>query len=139
MGKRDRYRNTLDPEWQRWGQKYPRFPGVAECARLIRAGQARGSWADIIAEELAANARDHLAEMIAEFRRSDGDDVAVYVMMALEIACLPESVEFLTEVLQCDEARLSSYAHRTLAQIDTPEARTELFKATQGDSTPEHH
>lgn len=130
MGKRDRYRNAVDPEWQRWGQQSPRFPGVAECALLIRAGKARGSWADIIADELADNARDHLAEMIAEFHRSNDDDVALYIMMALEIACLPESVEFLMEVLQCGDSTCSLYARRTLAQTNTRESRAALFQAS---------
>jgi hypothetical protein len=93
------YREHIDPECRRWGKKYPRFPGVAECARLIRSRKAKGAWADIIAHELAANAANCLPELIAAYREGSGDDVALYVMMALDIARPPEAVPFLAEVL----------------------------------------
>lgn len=53
MGKRNRYRDHVNPEYKCWGRRYPRFPGVAEGASLIGAGRARGAWADFIAFELA--------------------------------------------------------------------------------------
>jgi hypothetical protein len=90
MGKRNRYRDHIDPEYQRWGRRYPRFPGVEECARLIRVGKARGAWADIIAYELAENASHCLPALIDTFRTDSSDAVRLYVMMALEIAKLPE-------------------------------------------------
>ena len=67
MGKHNHYRDHVDPEYQRWGRRYPRFPGVAECANLIRAGKARGAWADIIAFELGENASTCLAELTETF------------------------------------------------------------------------
>jgi hypothetical protein len=111
MGKRNRYRDHVDPEYQRWGRRYPRFPGVAECASLIRAGKARGAWADIIAYELAENAETCLAELIETFRNDPGGDVRLYIIMALDIARMPASVPFLAEVLRVRSA-LYPFAER---------------------------
>jgi hypothetical protein len=134
MGKRTRYRAHLDPEHQRWGRRYPRFPGVVECARLIRVGQARGTWADIIAQELAENATHCLPDLIETFRTDLSDAVRMYVMMALESARLPQSVPFLAQILHNGNPRFTPYAERALRSINTPEARTVLWKA--GHSEP---
>ena len=130
MGERNRYRDYIDPEHQRWGRRYPRFPGVSECARLIRDGKARGSWADIIAHELAENAGECLAELVETFRTDPSESVRLYVMMALDIARLPESVPFLAGVLQEGNPLFTPYALRALNGIDTRESRTALWQAT---------
>lgn len=117
MGKRNRYRDHVDPEYQRWGRRYPRFPGVAECANLIRAGKARGAWADIIAFELAENAATCLAELIETFRTDTGGDVRRYIVMALDIARIPASAPFLSEVLREADSRYAPYAERALGGI----------------------
>ncbi len=134
MGKRSRYRDDVDPEYQRWGRKYPRFPGVAECARLIRSGKARGSWADIIAHELAENAAICLPDLIDTFRNDPSESVRLYVMMALDIAQVPESVPFLAEVLQEGNPRFTPYAKRALMEIATPESHSVLWKAEHAES-----
>ena len=128
MGKRSQYRGHIDPEVQRWERNYPRFPGVAECVRLIRAGKAKGTWADIIAHELAQKASLCLSELIDTFHTDSNEHVRLYVMMALEIAKLPESVPFLVEVLQGGDPIFTPYAERALRTINTKEARTVLWK-----------
>jgi hypothetical protein len=134
VAKRFDYREHLDPEYQRWGRKYPRFPGVAECAHLIRAGKARGAWADIIAEELACHAGDCFTELIETFRSDPSDSVRLYVLMALETAALPQAVPFLTEVLRGNDPGFALYAERGLRAINTPESRTALWHATHPSS-----
>jgi hypothetical protein len=94
MGKRTRDRDQIDPEYQRWLRKYPRFPGVAECVRLIREGKARGTWADVIAHELADNVAGCLSELIEAYRADSNERVRLYVLMALEIAKPTEAVPF---------------------------------------------
>lgn len=136
MGKRNRYRDHIDPEHRRWGRAYPRFPGVEECARLIRDGKARGAWAYIIAHELAENAAQCLPKLIETFRTDPSESVQLYVMMALDIAHLPESVSFLAEVLQEGNPHFISYAERALKSIDTPDARKVLWKALRAQSEP---
>jgi hypothetical protein len=132
MSKRTRERDQQDPEYQRWKRKYPHFPGVAKCTRLIRAGKARRVWGDMIASELAENAGNCLAELIETFQTDASGEVRLYVMMALEDARLPESVPFLAEVLHSGDPRFVPYAERALRSINTPEARTELWKANHG-------
>jgi hypothetical protein len=134
VSKRSRYRDHIDPECQRWGRKYPRFPGVAECVRLIRARKAQGAWADIIVEELTDNASQCLSDLIEAFRADSNSDVRLYLMMALENARLRESVAFLAEVLADGDPRLTPFAERALRSIDTPEARTVLWKVAHPES-----
>ncbi len=136
MGKRNRFRDDWDPEMRRWGQKYPRFPGVAECARLIRDGKAQGGRAEIIVYELAENAANCLPDLIETFRTDPNETVRQFIMMALEIARLPESVPFLAEVLQQGDEHYAPYAFRTLKAIDTRESRTALWRAAQNKSGP---
>ena len=135
MGKRDRYRENPDPECQRWGRNYRSFPGVAECVRLILARKANGTWADIVASELAENARENLAELIDTFRDHESDSVAMFIMMAIEMAAIPESVEFLSCVLQEANPLFVPYARRALLAIDTPASRAVLFRATQAEQS----
>jgi hypothetical protein len=128
MGKRDPNRDHPDSEMKRWKQKYRQFPGVAECARLIREGYARGAWTDIIVFELAENANDCLGDLTDAFHAEVGEtDVRLFILMALEIAKLPESVPFLTAVLTDGNPRFTPYAIRGLKTIDTAESRKVLW------------
>jgi hypothetical protein len=101
--------------------------------RLIRAGKARRAWADIIAEQLARNARDNLAELVEAFRSDRTARVRLFVLMALETAALPEAVPFLAEVLRGGDPALTPYAERGLRAIGTREARTALWNETHAD------
>lgn len=130
MAKRLRYHDHVDPDYQQWGRTYRSFPGVEECVRLILARKTKGSMADIIHHELAENAGEHLAEMIDSFNDHAPGDVALYMMMALETAALPDSVEFLSGVLRGGDKIFATYAKRALVAIDTKESRTVLFNAT---------
>jgi hypothetical protein len=135
MGKRNRYREHVDPEYQRWGRRYPQFPGVAECVRLIRAGEARGAWADIIAHELAENAESCWSELIEAFRNDSGGAVRLYVLVALDLARVPACVPFLAEVLREADPRYVPFAQRALRVINTPEARKALWNAAHSVAT----
>ncbi len=133
MRTRDRYRDHLDPEYRRWGRTYRSFPGVDECARLILDRKATGVWADIVTFELAENASECLSEIIDTFRAHESDDVAIYILMALEMSALPASVDFLSGVLRDGNARFMPYAQRSLKAIDTKESRTALFSAMDAE------
>ena len=53
----------------------------------------------------------------------------MYVVMALEMARLDESVPFLAEVVRDVDRRFASEAERALLAIGTREARTALWRA----------
>jgi hypothetical protein len=120
-------RNHPDLEYRRFRQKYPRFPGVAECVRLIKARKARRAWADFIVLELAEHASACWQELLETFFNEPHGDVRLYIMMALEEASLPQTVPFLAEVLDDGDERLVPYAVRALKSINTPESRKELW------------
>lgn len=134
MGKRNRYRDHVDPEYQRWGRRYPRFPGVAECVNLIRSGKTQGAWADIICFELAENTTTCLLELIEAFRNDAEGNVRRFVMMALEIARPRDAVPFLAEVLKAGDRRYVPCAEQTLREMDTPETRSILWRSAHPDS-----
>lgn len=126
-------RDYIDPELLRWERKYPRFPGVAECVRLICSGMAHGVWADIIGAELVEHAAECLDELIAAYRDAPDSHLRFYVLMALEIALVPESVPFLVDVLRAEGQRDAEYARRTLAAIGAREARVARFSMSNDD------
>jgi hypothetical protein len=135
MEKRDRYRDHVDPEYRRWGCTYRSFPGIAECARLVLDQKATGAWADIVVYELAENADLHLTELTKAFRAHESDNFSIYVLMALELAAVPASVEFLQEILRDGNSMYIAYAKRTLQAIDTKESRRALFDATDAEQS----
>ena len=136
MARRVDYQKHPDPAHQQWGRKYPRFPGVSECVRLIKERKARGAWADIIAFELAGHADECYEELVASFRAEAREDVRLYIMMALEMAALAKAIPFLGEVLQEGDSNLVPYAERGLQAIDTRESRAALWNANHRE---EHH
>jgi hypothetical protein len=131
MDGRVNYREHIDPEYRRWGRKYPRFPGVVECLRLVRDGKATGAWADIVVDELAHHASDCYTELVESFRSEANNRVRVFVLMALEIAALPESVSFLVEILKAGNPHFVPHAERGLQAIGTSESRSALWQVRQ--------
>ena len=129
MAKRSQYHDHPCPEHQRWARTYPRFPGIEECTRLILSGKAKGVWAELIVYELAENAETHLNEIIQMYDKHKPGDVAMYMMMALEIAQAPGSVDFLAHVLLEGDEQMKSYAQQALKRIDTRASRTALHHA----------
>jgi hypothetical protein len=123
------YSTHTDPEYRRWGKKYPHFPGVAECVRLLRSRKARGAWIDIITLELAAHANECLPELAAAFRSEADEWVRLMVLLSVADARLPVAIEFLTEVAREQHPRFAPCAERGLAEIGNSEARTALWKA----------
>lgn len=132
MANRNRYLDHDDPQYQRWGRAYRKFSGVAERTRLILNGQATGAWADIVHFDLAENADQYLDEIIVTFNQHLSNDVAVYMVMALETAAIPRSAEFLSDLLRNGDERVEQYARRALIAINTRESRTALFNVGEG-------
>ena len=129
MGKPVDYRDHIDPEYRRWGSKYPRFPGVAECVRLLQTRKLRGAWRDIVFFELVANAQDCLPELIAAFRSEDNECVRLMVLSAITEARLAEAIPFLADVVRERHPQFASYAEQGLTEMGTREARTALWEA----------
>ncbi len=129
---RIQYRDSVDPEYRHWGKKYPRFPGVAECVRLIQEGKATGAWSDIIVYELAEHAAACLPELVVAYREASNDRVQLYVMLALDTSYPPEAVPFLADVLREGIESHAALAKSALQGIDTREARTALWDAEHG-------
>ena len=69
-------KSHIDPEYERWEHKYPRFPGVAKCVELLRTPNVHGAWIDIICYELKKHAHENIEELInvtrTELERDSG-------------------------------------------------------------------
>ena len=128
------YRRHIDPEYRRWSRKYPRFPGVAECVRLLRQNNVRGAWVNIIAHELAVHAGESLPQLVAVFRSDEGEWVRLMVLMSIAEAKLPGAIPFLAEVARERHPRFAPYAHEGLSTIGTSEARAALWRVTHAES-----
>ena len=68
MSHKTMVKKHIDPECERWDRKFPRFPGVAKCVELLRSGNVRGTWVDIICDELTTHAHESVQEIIDEAR-----------------------------------------------------------------------
>jgi hypothetical protein len=134
------YRRHIDPEYRRWGRKFPRFPGVAECVRLLRSGNVRGAWVDIIVHELTVHAADCLKEMLEAFRSEENERVRLLVLMAIAEARVPAALSFLEDVARDQDPNFITYAVEGLSALGTSEARAALWRArhahaNEGDAT----
>jgi hypothetical protein len=130
MAKAIDYRHHIDPEYRRWGRKYPRFPGVTECIRLLRTRNIRGAWRDIIHGELTSHARECLAELIESFRSEENEWVRLMVLAAVADARVAEAIPFLAAAVREKHPRFGPCAERGLQAIGTAEARAALWEAT---------
>ena len=128
MGTATDYRRHIDPEYRRWGRKYPHFPGVAECLRLLHTRNVRGAWRDIIAYELANHAAECLSELVAAFQANEDEGVRLNVVSAIAEARLPAAIPFIAEVTKSPHAHLVSYAVKGLKAIGTREAHAALWE-----------
>jgi hypothetical protein len=119
----------MDPDYRRWGRKYPRFPGVVEYIRLLQTGNARGAWLDIIIDDLALHAGETLPELVDAFRSVPDERTRLLILMAIVEARLPSAIPFLAAVSRERHPRFAPYAERGLSQIGTREARGALWEA----------
>jgi HEAT repeat protein len=123
-------RTFIDPEEERWHRAYPRFPGVARCAALLRSPNVRGTWVTIICHELARHAAETFDELVAEFRNPHNDArVRALLVWAIGDAAVPSAVPFLTECLADADESVRGAAAYALEQIGTKDARTALRRA----------
>ena len=136
MGSASDYSQHVDPEYRRWGRKYPRFPGVTECVRLLRSGKIRGAWVDIVLHELTEHAQECLPELVAAFCSNESEWVRLMVLTAVAQARLPSAIKFLADVVRQRHPRFSPYAEQGLVAIGTREARTALWEAANALDAP---
>jgi len=122
---------TRDPEYERWKRKYPRFPGVATCVELLRRGNVRGAWVDIICGELEEHARECTAELLDAIRADANRGIRPILLGVIENAGIPEALPLFVELLDDPDESTRAHAVRGLKRLDTKEARQALWQAGQ--------
>ena len=48
----------MDPDYERWKRRYPKYPGLDVYVDLLRSGKVRGTQIDIICAEIASHASE---------------------------------------------------------------------------------
>jgi HEAT repeat protein len=129
-------REHLDPEYVRWRKKYRRFPGVAECFRVLHGRNVNGALKEIIECELIDHASECLQELIDVYRSEDDDYYRRYAFWAIAKSRLPEAIPFLAEVAKEPNDFFSEIAMDSLAEINTKESRTVLWELNKSGHRP---
>lgn len=120
----------IDPEYERWHRKYPRFPGVAKCIELLCRGDVSGAWVDIICDELTAHAHESLQEIIDEAGAATEHSPLNYMLLhVIADARLPEALSFLIEHARSADEQARTIAINGLKQLDSKESRRALWDA----------
>ncbi len=138
-------KQPLDPEKQRWNEKYPRFPGIAKCVELLGRSNVQGSWVDIICYELERHASENAEELIAATRIEidRNSRVGRILLNVVSDAGLPEAINLFADLLQSSDVALRRYGETGLKRLDTKEARGVLWEygtaKNRGTSTKGSH
>jgi HEAT repeat protein len=120
---------TVDPEYERWKRKYPKFPGVAKCVDLLRSPNVHGSWVNIICAELQENASKIGKELVDAFRTETDIGVRRILLGVIAEAKILEALPTLVENLKSPDESLRYWAIEGLKGLNTPEARRALWEA----------
>jgi hypothetical protein len=119
-------RQCDDPIVQKYYDEFPKFPGMAKCAELMR--HARGMYQEAIHFDVRDHAKEHLDELISIIRNDDSH-LGAELMDALAEAAVPEAEDFLIENLTSADERRRFWAIYGLKKLDTKSARKALWNA----------
>jgi hypothetical protein len=117
-----------DPAFLKWNQQYPKFPGVAECVRVLSKRNTKGSLVDIICEELQFHAREHVGELLTAFETANDPRIRRMLLGIISEAKLTEASALFGQYVQSEDESLRIWSIRGLEHLDTAEAR-EILRA----------
>ncbi len=119
---------TPDPEARRWNRKYPTFPGVTTCLELLRQGNVRGSWRDIIYYLLLQHAAATVDELLTAYPDAE-DSTKITIISVLAEARLEATLPFLIEQLRSPLEQVRTWAIFGLKNLASKESRRALWDA----------
>ncbi len=122
-------KQIIDPEYERWKRKYPKFPGIDKCVELLRSPNVRGAWIDIVCSEIEQYSKKDPSELIEAVNTAENSEVRNILLGILEGIASPEAVSVFAKILSSDKMDEHDYAISGLRRIDTKEARTVLWNA----------
>jgi hypothetical protein len=128
------YRQHLDPEYRRWSNRYPQFPGLAECLQLLKSNTLSDEWVDIIGGELAHHAKDCLPDLLTAFEAEIDPWIRLFLLMSLADARLKEAIPFLSQIVLSEKEPFVAYAQNALDALENSDSRTPYWKATRPPS-----
>ena len=106
----------------------PMAVGFDEAMRLMRSRDPQRREDGF--HQLLPAAADHLDELIAQFEQEHDDHgLRCWLLELIGAARSPAALPVLTAQLNCDDEALRGWAVTGLRKLDTPEARTLLWRA----------
>jgi hypothetical protein len=119
----------VDPAYEAWNKKYPKFPGLEKCVEILFRHNTVGSLVDTICWEVEKYSREHLEELIKIIRDPDhiGYMRSSLLHILIDIAS-PRSIPCFKEIIESDRDDLHIYAVRGLEKINTKDARKILWR-----------
>ena len=126
-------RRATDPEEQRWQRRFPRYPGLGTCVELLANRNVKGTWVDIICDEIGAHASEEAVALFEVTRREANLNSRVGRILIGVIAesAPPGADEFLVELLHSSEDETREGVANALRQLGTKTARTALWEHSQ--------
>ena len=118
----------IDPEYQRYRRKYPRFPGVAETVRVLKLGGTRGGYLDVVLLDLREHASDVLTELTDAVDEESDQRVRALIIGELAESADHRLVGFFERLLDDPNESVAHWAEVGLRHIDTKDARRALFQ-----------
>jgi hypothetical protein len=119
----------VDPEYQRYRQSYPKFPGVSACVELLRNPNVKGAYLDGVMSDLQERASKNMEDILAAFRAETDSRVRTLLLSVIAETRSQAALPIFAEALLGDNEELQVWAARGLHVLDTPDARKLLWEA----------
>jgi len=119
----------VDPVARQWYQRFSKQPSIEDCLTVLRQGNLQGGLSDWIGWELTDHAKDSPCEVIDAVGKCEEDYSRICLLMAIEIAVIPEALSLFAEILHSEIEPERECAIRGLQALNSKAARTVLFEA----------
>jgi len=119
----------VDPEYMRYRQSYPKFPGVSACVELLRRHNVKGEYLDDVMGDLQEHASTNIEDLLAAFRAETDSRVRTLLLSVIAETRSPAALPIFAEILLGDDEELQVWAARGLHVLNTKDARKLLWEA----------
>jgi hypothetical protein len=113
-------RHHFDPEYSAWHQKFPEFPGIEICLKVLGSrDEFPGSWQDVCLMEMTNNAEENLDEYISVARREVEKDgpFAFTILWTLCSVLSPQCEVLFESLMDHPVEKIRSLARRGLDEL----------------------
>ena len=121
-------RKIADPEWIKFLERYPRFPGVKVFLDELCNHHHNGTWIDAFYSSLEDHAIDCIDEILEMFNEDLNFRERLTLLKLISHAALPKTLSILMRYAQSQDEDFRYWAIRGLQRMDTKESRCFLWQ-----------